>query len=63
MTDASTRHRTCNSDYRRTASLAATSCRIERGEVFGAIGFSGAGKSTLLRLVEFAAGPPIRVPV
>jgi D-methionine transport system ATP-binding protein len=33
------------------------SLTVEKGEIFGVIGFSGAGKSTLLRLVNFLERP------
>ncbi|KAF6585500.1 ATP-binding cassette domain-containing protein, partial [Paenibacillus sp. EKM208P] len=33
------------------------SLSVEKGEIFGVIGFSGAGKSTLLRLVNLLERP------
>ena len=37
---------------REVAAVQDVSLSIEKGEIFGVIGFSGAGKSTLLRLVN-----------
>ncbi len=42
---------------REVAAVQDVSLSIEKGEIFGVIGFSGAGKSTLLRLVNLLERP------
>ena len=37
--------------------LKSTSLKVEKGEVFGIIGYSGAGKSTLIRCVNLLEKP------
>jgi len=54
MTNASIRYRTSNIGL--TESTPAASFQIERGEIFGVIGFSGTGKSALLRLIDMLDG-------
>ncbi|MFK4304612.1 MULTISPECIES: methionine ABC transporter ATP-binding protein [unclassified Paenibacillus] len=42
---------------RKVSALEEVSLSVEKGEIFGVIGFSGAGKSTLLRLVNLLERP------
>ncbi|AET59228.1 ABC transporter, ATP-binding protein [Paenibacillus terrae HPL-003] len=42
---------------RRVSALEEVTLSVEKGEIFGVIGFSGAGKSTLLRLVNLLERP------
>lgn len=42
---------------RKVNALEKVSLSVEKGEIFGVIGFSGAGKSTLLRLVNLLERP------
>ncbi|MRA75808.1 ATP-binding cassette domain-containing protein, partial [Bacillus thuringiensis] len=37
--------------------LKSTSLKVEKGEIFGIIGYSGAGKSTLIRCVNLLEKP------
>jgi D-methionine transport system ATP-binding protein len=54
MTNASIRHKTSNAEC--TGSKPAAPFQIERGEIFGVIGFSGTGKAALLQLVHTLDG-------
>lgn len=37
--------------------LKGISLKVEKGDIFGVIGYSGAGKSTLIRLVNYLERP------
>ena len=46
-----------NQDNTWFSAVRATTLRIEKGEIFGLMGYSGAGKSTLLRLINLLERP------
>jgi len=46
-----------NRNDKETVALNKVNLRINKGEIFGVIGFSGAGKSTLVRLINYLERP------
>lgn len=46
-----------NQDKTWFSAVRPTTLRIEKGEIFGLMGYSGAGKSTLLRLINLLERP------
>lgn len=49
--------KTYEQDHRKVEAVKDVNLHIEKGEIFGIIGFSGAGKSSLLRCINFLEKP------
>ena len=48
-------HKTYEQNHRKVEAMKDASFQVERGEIFGIIGYSGAGKSSLLRCINLLA--------
>ncbi|OAA86016.1 methionine ABC transporter ATP-binding protein [Clostridium ljungdahlii] len=57
MIDLKNVYKTFNRDGIEIEALKGVNIEVEKGDIYGVIGFSGAGKSTLLRMVNFLEKP------
>ncbi|AGY76931.1 methionine ABC transporter ATP-binding protein [Clostridium autoethanogenum] len=57
MIDLKNVYKTFNRDGMKIEALKGISIKVDKGDIYGVIGFSGAGKSTLLRMVNFLEKP------
>ncbi|QXE19871.1 methionine ABC transporter ATP-binding protein [Clostridium sp. 001] len=57
MIDLKNVYKTFNRDGMKIEALKGINIKVDKGDIYGVIGFSGAGKSTLLRMVNFLEKP------
>ena len=50
-------YKTFEQNGERIEALKGVNIKVDKGDIYGVIGFSGAGKSTLLRTVNFLEKP------
>lgn len=46
---------------RRVEAVKEVDLTLEKGEIFGVVGYSGAGKSTLIRMINFLEPPTTEI--